>query len=636
MTSSQRPDALESLVDTAKPLLSLFGVGRGGSETHNPLDGGLGHFQNVLAAGGHVDKNDAVAARSASRDGSNALTDLTTKLNLGEAASGTADEILASGQRGLHFFTDFGPAYTAWTGATLDLDGLTERYTNEAGLDFGAFGADGKTFGVAQQNVSGSLTEIDPRLADAKSDWTGAAAEKFSAAAATYRSGASDIDTALADAARDISDSVASLEKIVVAKAKTVAGLFADTMPTSGGVVDSRQAQTLVSVAKGAASDEQNQWALLVLGIQVTVHYSFGDELLSFFGSADIERRLGKAVSEAAAQGASQWCSGVLVPEVQTRLRLLDDCCSLTKSTIVGVFDKLVESLRALHNPSPPPAPAVTGPTAAAGTTQAGTTHLPGGSASGALTTGAGSVTSTAHSTPGVTVNPDHSVTLGGGVQVGPKQVDGSFVLTGSDSTGKQRYHVAFDSSGSPHVVQLPAAGSDSVPTTGIDVSAASAKNGSLVLSDDHGIKVGDDSPSGFAVTDSTSGTPHTYQVAFSADGHPHATVLSTAAADPTAGGASGIDSQSAGSTAHLEAADQFGSGVQAQAADSTSPVAGSAAAPAAGHSEGGGMPMMGGMGASGRGGSGEESQRRFPAPAGALVDEDELDQWDRLGPVIG
>lgn len=66
------------------------------------------------------------------------------------------------------------------------------------------------------------------------------------------------------------------------------------------------------------------------------------------------------------------------------------------------------------------------------------------------------------------------------------------------------------------------------------------------------------------------------------------------------------------------------------------SPIAGAAAAPtgASGHASGfGGMPM--GMGA-GRGGGGEqEAPRKYPQK-GDVVGEDDLEQWRRMGPVLG
>ena len=46
---------------------------------------------------------------------------------------------------------------------------------------------------------------------------------------------------------------------------------------------------------------------------------------------------------------------------------------------------------------------------------------------------------------------------------------------------------------------------------------------------------------------------------------------------------------------------------------------------------------MMGGMGSMGRGGGGEqELRRRYATQTDGVVDQDELEEWDRLGPTIG
>jgi hypothetical protein len=202
--------------------------------------------------------------------------------------------------------------------------------------------------------------------------------------------------------------------------------------------------------------------------------------------------------------------------------------------------------------------------------------------------------------------------------------------------------------------------------------------DGSVSVGTDRGLTIspehGDNHVFRLTTTD-PDGSTHIYRVHFDKHGdpvvsevHPHG---STGAADFTApaaqvptgfgGGGGGVALAGAGSlggggtipggqlgTAHasthagsLQAGVEVGadnSVAAASAPDGSSQVAGSAAAaqqPDAHQGGGlGGMPLGMGMGRAG-GGSQQESARRYPQH-GDIVGEDDVEEWRRMGPVIG
>lgn len=219
----------------------------------------------------------------------------------------------------------------------------------------------------------------------------------------------------------------------------------------------------------------------------------------------------------------------------------------------------------------------------------------------------------------------------------------------------------------------VPPAGTGSTGTTGNDVTKN--PDGSVSVGSTGAVTIGRDKDGKFVLTETDAdGTKHYFTVHFGKDGAPEVTELSAADAakldiTPSAAGQAttpaGIDVPSGGGgggfagsatvggggaaggsgTGPLEApttvGDATGSAAAAPAAQ-----ADTAAAPAAAagdqqqgqHGSGvGAMPMMAGRGMAGAGGGqGEESRPRYPQGHDDVVGEDELDEWRRMGPVVG
>ncbi|SDJ43228.1 hypothetical protein SAMN05444157_3337 [Frankineae bacterium MT45] len=582
------------------------------------------------------------------------------------AAFGTADEILDPGSAGLHYFDYFLPAYNMWTGQHITVASIRQAYDRERGLSFAAFTADAKLLTAA----AGQTRDITQTLQSAYNTliptWQGSAAAHFETTMAAFFTADQAVAKNLSDAGSAISAIVVAIQNLVYTKASTVSGLYLDRLPRG---IDGVQAlQAMVTVAQGHGHDPLRRWVLGTLGQPIHGRHAWdSDDMYSLDDLDDRSRQLATTV-------AGQWCNKILVAQTEQRLNSFFKLCDSTTSSIKQLFAQFAGEAKAVANPfaALPTAPggASSGSTTPAGSsdpgvgggTPAGSTPSTGApSGSGSAPSGTGYVpipnvgsgetqptvpagtapgaTTTPPASPGgspsggpsaadpIVTNPDGSVTFGpnGALTLGIRNPDGSFTLTDTDGTGTHRYRVAFAPDGHPVVEAI---GSDAIDGTNGDDHATSHPVNFGPTSD---LSIGaEHSGDGFTLTDRSGPTPHDYQVSYDSSGHPHVSAAAASTGDV-----------SATTSTQMGVGTQFGAQQSEQTTAATALPGDTSTPTTTGTAHSGstamGMPMMGGMGRGAGGGGDQELRRKYGAPQDeGVVDADELEYWDRLGPTIG
>jgi uncharacterized protein YukE len=700
------------------------GLIEGAAHGLKTLFGGGESKQEILKKFGHEPDGKLTASRNAAKNGRAHLEHLSSAIYGGNGASiGTADDILKPGESGLAYFDYFLPAYNAWTGQNLTTAALKTTYEAEFGMSFTDYTGDSSLL----TEVASALNTSEQALQNAYNalvpSWQGAAAANFEAKLKIFFSGATATQQATSGTAREITALVGGLQKLILAKAEIVNGLYADTL-TPG--IDGAMAKTMVKVANDDAPDDLKR---VVLGIfQLACHGRHCWDSDSYYSSDCLD----DPSRQAAINAAADWCNNTLVPQTDVRLQGLTDACTETKDRIVSAFAKLVSDIKAVKDPF-------------AGMETAHVKSKPDKSKPGKSKPG--------RSRPGQHDNNGHDDGTHPGTY--PGMHPGRHSGTTPQQNGTDPQHNAANPGkdpGStrptglppgahwiPHGVPLPKGwhrarngevlpkGRHVDPKTGLPVQTTGGgehgdhnrsgkvnqkrdvhhhQDGSVSIGRDGGVKITPEGKHGyFTVTETDpDGTVHTYRVHFDQSGDPVVREVSvtdpgvdsptgrfgdpfvnhgrdhgldhpdgavpvvpngTGGSGDTGGtgrsGSTGVTGQTGDNGSHLNLGHQGdhghhnhhggmhtqlqegahvgadnAMGASSGSAGTASPVAGSAAAAEGGGNGGGfgGFPLGMGRGA-GAGGGEQEAARRY-AQRGDVVGEDDLDEWQHMGPVVG
>jgi uncharacterized protein YukE len=686
----------------------------------------------------------AVAKSSAAaKNGAQQLEHYSSSINSGEGSSvATADELLKPGEAGLAFFRYFLPAYNAWTGQSVQYDTLKQAYEQEFGLSFADYSSDAQLFG----QIASDLTDKEQTLQNAYNtlipQWQGQAAASFEAKLTVFFTAAGTVHQDVAAVGKDVQALVQGLQQLVLAKAQTVNGLYADELPPG---IDGGMAQTIVKIAQGTVTDLDQLITMMGLfGSSVAGPMGplgpfgafspfgpFGGNILLFEWAAH-------EVQKEAVKMATDWCNTVLTPQTETRLQALNTVCTQTEQRIQQAFAQLTGELTAIKDPfagmtaapakkiiehvKPPvskgPKGPGTPPTTGGGGGGGGTTNgssTGGGGGGGSFTPpaaptypsgptpGSGTTTTQGAGTTPVTgvptlgTDPTTGTTRPAGLPTGASWIPPGVALpsgwTQDPTTGEALPQggsvdpttgLPVQTAGTTGGTSTTGTSPTGTSTTGVDPKQDIHKNadGSVSLGPDRGLTITPEKGKKgvFTLSDTDAdGTAHTYHVHFDAHGNPVVSEIvpkddvaglddiTTPASQLTggggggggglggvsAGGSAGLGDVSGGTAAAAHAGADAGSselqpgeqvaGDNTMSASSSppqgSPVAGSAPAPdQSGGQQGGGvggMPMGGGMGRGGGGGGEQESARKYQQRGDVVGDED-LEEWQRMGPVIG
>ena len=546
---------------------------------------------------------------SAQSAGKQQLEQYAQAIDSGDAAAvGTANDILKQSEPALAFFKFFGPAYNAWTGAGVSYDALRHAYEAEYGLNFADYSSDSQL--VA--DLARRLTSIEQNLTDGYNalvpTWQGDAASAFERELAVFFKATNTVTQDLAVVGTDIAALVHGLQQLVLAKAQTVSELYQSVLPND---IDGVMASTLVEVAKGEADKGTNLIAFYLLGGKIHHEGGFWHSLadIASLGTLDdIEQAASEDVAAQAAPGmAAQWCNSVLIPEFEAREQVLTSINAETQQRIQQGFAEFTGQVDRITDPYA----SMDKAGSRGGTGNAG----PGGGGGVAPpSVGGGGLPGGADPKHDVHRNRDGSVSLGRarGLTISPEHgKNGVFTLTDTDPDGTiHTYQVHFDVHGKPVVSGAASTGGGSapaavstVPSADLGSPAVGGGGGGAGLGAGGGIGGGIGADAGGA-----TGAPATAHAGPQLQDGVHV----------------GADNATSASSTEALAAPVAGSAAAGQTADGSS------------HSGGGfgGVPFAGGARGGGAGQE-QESARRYPQ-RGEVVSERELEEWQRMGPVIG
>lgn len=618
---------------------------------HHALESVFGGGESkaeILKKFGSEDPAQLKATEQAQANGKAALQGYASALNSGDAAAvSSADQLLEAGAAGLDYFTYFLPAYNLWTGANVDTGTLRAAYEQESGLSFAAYQADAALLGTLAQQLTGEQQALQTAYNQLVPNWQGPAAANFEAKAAVFFRGADDVQQQVAGSGTAVAALTAGLQQIVLAKAEAVSALYADTLAPG---IDGAMAVTIVEVAQNKLGDDMRR---VVLGIfHLAAHGRHCWDSDGYFSDDCLD----DPSRQAAQNAAAAWCNNTLVPQTEARLKILTETCAQTKDAITQAFARIVADLQHVRDTDPfggmTTASAPTGPgTPTPGSPTPGPPTpgppTPGSPTPGSPTPGFGGTTPAGYTpppTPSTPTPPDAASAPGrpAGLPAGAGWIPAGVPLP----TGWS---------------ENPATGEITPPSATTSTGQDITKNpdGSVSVGADHAVTIGKAGKDGaFHLTETDpDGTTHTYAVHFDKHGNPVVTEVAPPSAakldlgshatapagvdfghplDSAAGfggggaGASSGSSLSAPTTVGAEATDPASAAPPSAAAAN-----GEQAGASGGHAAGGfgGVPM--GMGRGMGGGQQEEARRKYPQ-RGDVVGEDELAEWDQIGPVIG
>ncbi|MFD5250126.1 WXG100 family type VII secretion target [Amycolatopsis sp. NPDC058340] len=263
----------------------------------------------------------------------------------GSSGAASSEEIFDSGEIGLDFFKLFWGKYCRYrsggsrAGARGSGDGGTSltgnpfadkwifkaRYNEQREVVFKRFSLQADQYAQAVGRLQRHVDELITAQGDLFADWEGEAADTASSRYDDAVGQARALMKELADAGKVLIEVRGALERMCVAKAQTVNGLFSSDINGIGPDIVDR----LVTVAKGGASDEDILYVASQFGIPAD------QECLNISDDVKAEVR----------QSAAEWCDGNLVPVVETRVEAFWDVCDATDEGFEEVLGVMREML---------------------------------------------------------------------------------------------------------------------------------------------------------------------------------------------------------------------------------------------------------------------------------------------------